>query len=110
MSVAYQNWPPTKHAGVKHMKNYFRKSQEPSVSHFHWLPDGAKTSALTFKINLRGAVMTSWSNRCSSGSVGQKNRKKQAETIRNPGDYEALREKAADPERRLWVYWVEAGQ
>ena len=24
------------------------------------------------------------------------------------GEYEALREKAADPERRLWVYWVEA--
>eukprot|EP00435_Cladocopium_sp_Y103_P022657 s1199_g5.t1 len=23
-------------------------------------------------------------------------------------EYEALREKAADPERRLWVYWVEA--
>lgn len=26
---------------------------------------------------------------------------------KSQGEYEALRERAADPERRLWVYWVE---
>ena len=29
---------------------------------------------------------------------------------KSQGEYEALRERAADPERRLWVYWVEALQ